>query len=231
MAAKLQSIRELLERRFPDTLPMAGRTAPVVPTGTPALDRVFPQGGIPRGRLTAWTPGGGASALLRAACWAALARGERAVWIDAAGTVTGEGWDTGVALARPPAPEAALECAEELARSGAYALVVLAGPPSADAARVRLVRAASEGGTALVALDRGGFMAGVRVASRVEPGGFRWGRDSGGGRIGPSAATVRVQATALGWSRETEIVLAIHSHDLRLSVDARLGDRRGAAAR
>lgn len=231
MPAQLQALRELLEQRFPDALPLTHQTAPVVPTGSVALDRVFPQGGLPRGRLTSWTPGGGASALLRSACRATVAREERAAWVDAARTLTGQEWESGVTLARPAGRGEALECAEELARSGAYALVVLAGAPTADAERVRLSRAAHEGGSALVTLDRGGFMAAIRLASRVEPDAYRWRTDTVGDRMGPHAVSVRVRATALGWSKEVQLVLGIRSHDLRLSVDPRLGDRRGAAAR
>src|ERR1700686_2652536 len=90
------AIRALIAERFPDAVSIADedarRTVGPVPLGVAGLDRVFPAGGLPRGRLTAWlSQGGGATAILRAACHATIAAGERAAWIDGLG-ILGPGW-------------------------------------------------------------------------------------------------------------------------------------------
>lgn len=229
MPAQLSALRELLERRFPDAVPVTHRTAGGVPTGVSALDRALPGGGLPRGRLVAWAPGGGATAVLRASCREALGRGERAAWVDGAGVVTGCGWRGEAALFRPPGGREALECAEELARTGGFALVVLSGEGAGDPERVRLAHAAREGGGVLVVLDPGGFMASVRLATRIRPEGYRWRLDPFGEPAEVESVTVRARMAALGWSRETEFSLPVADHELRLSLEPALGDRRGAA--
>lgn len=229
MASSVAALREILERRFPDAQPVTQRTAGGVATGIAALDRVMPGNGFPRGRLSAWAPGGGATAALRSACRAATGRGERAAWVDGAGAACGGGWRGEAALFRPPGPRVALECAEELVRSGGFALVVLAGARTADAERVRLSRAAKEGGATLVLLESGGFMAGVRLVSRIRPEGYRWRLDPFGEPAEVETVTVRTRVEALGWSKEAEFSLPVAAHDLRLSLEPALGDRRGAA--
>ncbi|MBV9775263.1 MAG: hypothetical protein JO040_15015 [Gemmatimonadetes bacterium] len=229
MFTEVHALRELLERRFPDAVPVTHRTAGALATGIAALDRILPGGGLPRGRLVGWAPGGGATAALRAACLAAQARGERTAWVDGRGTVCGDSWRGEAALFRPNGARAALECAEELVRSGGFALVVLAGARTPDTERVRLSRAAHEGGGTLVMVDGGGFMAGVRLASRIRPDGFRWRTDPFGEPAEVESVTVRTRVEALGWSKEAEFSLSVARHDLRLSVEPTLGDRRGAA--
>jgi hypothetical protein len=229
VASTVSALRQLLQQRFPDAQPLAYRTAGGLATGIAALDRALPGGGLPGGRLAAWAPGGGATAALRSACRAALARGERAAWVDGAGVVCGDGWRGEAALFRPPGAREALECAEELVRSGGFGLVVLAGARAADAERVRLSRAVKEGGAALVLLDRGGFMAGVRLATRIRPDGYRWRLDPFGEPAEVESVTVRAHVEGLGWREEAEFTLPVASHDLRLSLEPALGDRRGAA--
>lgn len=229
MPTQLSALRELLERRFPDAVPVTHRTAGAVPTGVSALDRALPGGGLPRGRLVAWAPGGGATAVLRASCREAVGRGERAAWVDGAGVVAGCAWRGEAALFRPPGGREALECAEELARTGGFALVVLSGEGAGDPERVRLARAAREGGGVLVVLDPGGFMASVRLATRIRPEGYRWRLDPFGEPAEVESVTVHARMAALGWSRETEFSLPVSDHELRLSLEPALGDRRGAA--
>ncbi len=101
MVAAVAALRQVLEQRFPDAVPPAYRTAPQVATGIAKLDRILPGGGLPRGRLAAWIAGGAATAILRAACEAVDGRGERAVWVNGAGTVAGAGWGQGPYLVRP----------------------------------------------------------------------------------------------------------------------------------
>jgi len=95
----LRDLRRRLAEEYPDARPLverdAQRLAHPVPTGIAALDRMLPGGGLPRGKLTAWAPDGGAAAVLRAACRAALAAGERAAWIDVSRTAT-FGWAAGL---------------------------------------------------------------------------------------------------------------------------------------
>jgi hypothetical protein len=228
-AEPVRALRELLDRRFPGAVPLVQTTAPVVATGLGPLDGALPGGGLPRGRTLVWRPGGGATAVLRAACQGLVARGERAVWIDGMGVVTGGGWPSGVSLFRPGSARGALSCAEELARSGGFALVVLAGARVEEVERVRLSRAAREGGGVLTMLDRGGFMAGVRLASRIRPEGYRWRRDVFGEPAEVESVVVRTLVTALGWRREAELSLEVAAHDLRLSLEPALVDRRGVA--
>ena len=71
------------------------RSAEAVGTGIDLLDRALPGGGLPRGRLVVWSPGGGATAVLRSACMAVVSRGERAAWVDGAGLMAGEFWEEG----------------------------------------------------------------------------------------------------------------------------------------
>src|SRR5690606_16338139 len=100
MAVPLHELRRLLEGRFPDAVPVTYRTAGAVATGLGELDRVLPGGGLPRGRLAAWVPGGGATAVLQAACLAAVRLGPGAAGGGGAGVVVrGVGW-VGRPLAR-----------------------------------------------------------------------------------------------------------------------------------
>lgn len=260
---RVHALRQLLTDRFPDAAPLAEldarRLAQPVGTGLSELDRIFPGGGLPRGRLTAWLSHGGATAVLRAACHAAGAAGERTAWIDAARTA-GPGWDGGPLVIRPegelgrggrashprqglhvapgrsrrhtrPGDQLrrlnALRSAEVVLRSGGFALVVLAGTRPEGTEAVRLVRAAREGGSALVVLTPGASLASLRVTSRLLPHGYRWARGPFANPAAPLEATVQLLVRTLGWSRQAEVVLPVTPHELRLSLDPSLPDRRG----
>ncbi len=228
MSVQVAALRRTLEERFPGAVPVAFRTAQAVATGWDALDAALPGGGLPRGRLSVWS-GPGATAVLRGVCAAALARGERAAWVDAARTTSGEAEWGGISLVRAEGASALL-CAEELLRCGGFGVVVLAGAATTGTARVRLVHVAREGGAAFVEAGPGdGWMAAVRVASSVPPGGVRWRRDALGEAVEAESVGVRVCATALGWRREAEVELPVGARDVRLSLEPRLGDRRGAS--
>ena len=141
--AEVLDLRRELERRFPDAQPVRQGTTGAVATGIGPLDGALPAGGLPRGRVTLWRPGGGATAVLRSACGTVVTGGERAVWVDGAGVIAGaywgvgprrsgrgavrEGAGAGPLLFRPSDPVNAAACAEELLRSGGFALVVLMG--------------------------------------------------------------------------------------------------------
>lgn len=231
-AAVLADLKETLRQRFPDALPVSYRTASPVATGLTKLDTLLPTRGLPRGRLTVWTPGGGATAVLRAAAGAAVERGERAAWVDAAGMVAADVWREGPLLVRPGEEVAALECAEELLRSGGFALVVLAGAGrGVERAGVRLGRAAREGGAAFVALGGDAPVAHLRLRSRIEPDDYRWVRGAFGEPAEIVAVTVHVEARSLGWSGETSFRLPVTGHAQRLAPASWLADRRGVKRR
>lgn len=228
MSAQVTALREVLEQRFPGAAPAVYQTTPGVSTGMAAIDAILPNGSLPRGRLCNWEAGIGAGAILRSACAAALARGERAAWIDAAGTVSSEVPWTGAALVRPKTAADALLCAEELTRSGGFALIVLSGASTAGVERVRLTRAVREGGTSLVEISGETHMSAVRFQSWVPEGGYRWSWNGLREPIHLSSVAVRVRAAALGWSRETEVKFPVKSHALRLYMEPSLVNRRGA---
>lgn len=229
MSVAIKQLRKSIEQRFPDAVPPAHRTAVGLPTGVVALDRVLPAKGLPRGRLSTWAPGGGATAVLRKACEAVVGRGERAAWVDGAGLVVGEWWSRGPLLLRPAGETAALMCAEELLRSGGFGLVVVMGVGrTLTGEAVRLSRAASEGGTAFVAVADTVSVAAVRLASRIRPDGYHWRRNSFGEPVEPESVTVRVEVASMGWSGSAEFTLSVVHHDVRLSLEPGLVDRRGA---
>lgn len=229
---RLAGLRQALEHKFPDALPLAHATAGAVGTGISALDALLPGGGLPRGRLTAWEAGGGTSAVLRAASSAVLERDERAAWIDGAGTVSADGWRTGPLLLRPHGEVEALTCAEELLRSGGFGLVVVTGL-GRHAARcgVRLSRAAKAGGSALVMVGAVSDVAALRVGCTIEPGAWRWQPDPFGGPGEPGAVRIRLEARSLGWSGATSFELPVCTPLTRSALDPLLVDRRGVSAR
>lgn len=231
MSAALQDLRRALEHRFPDALPLAYGTVAAVSTGSPALDTLLPGGGLPRGRLTAWRPGGGATAVLRAACETAVRAGERAAWIDAGRIQGADFWRSGPLLVRPGSGVEALAIAEELLRSGGYGLVVLLGAGrEAGREAVRLSRAARTGGAAFVAASEAVPVAPLRVTSRIPPGGYRWRCNPFGEPVQVVAVRLEVEATSLGWSGRTSLELPVRTYEQRLCPDPLLVDRRGAPA-
>ena len=75
-AAEILLLKEALEQRFPNALPISYRTAGAVATGVAALDNMFPANGLPRGRLSLWKPGGGATRV------ASVASGATSVFVQ-----------------------------------------------------------------------------------------------------------------------------------------------------
>ncbi len=225
--ASIAELRRVIEARFPNAVPLPERTVPQISTGITGLDRILPGGGLPRGRLSVWMPGIGGGAVLRSACMRAVAEGERAAWIDGVGRESpGVCWGS-VLVARPRTENQALECTEELLRSGGFAVVVRMGEGSQGAERVRLCRAAREGGTALVELSSEGHMAAVRIRARAVQEGFRWSRNVLGEPVQVEAVSLRVRVQAAGWSREADVVLMVKNHEHTFSLDPGLPDRRG----
>jgi hypothetical protein len=226
------ALRLALEERFPNAQPVVFRTAGAVATGLETLDRLLPGGGLARGRLTHWAPGGGATAVLRAACLAVVERGERAAWIDTQRLVTGDGWVRGPWLLRPTTEVSGLACAEELLRSGGFALVVVTGVHRAvEREAVRLSRAVKEGGGAFVVVAPQSPVAHMRVSSQIRPDGYKWKLDPFGEPSHIESVRIRVEANAMGWTGRTELLLPVHCHALRTAADPLLRDRRGAKKR
>lgn len=227
MSAQVAALRALIQQRFPDATPLTGgaQTTEYVATGIDALDQVLPNGGFARGRLSVWAPFGGVTSLLRASCQAVVEQGERAAWIDGDTTVAGANWADGPYLVRPASRLHALRAAEELLRSGGFSLLVLAGSELRGTETVRLTRAAREGGTALVAVGENASMASLRLTSRLVR--YDWRRTPFGDPADALGATVRVDARAVGWNAHNEFSLPVMHHELRLSLESELADRRG----
>lgn len=227
-AAEILQLKEALEQRFPNALPIAYRTAGALATGVSALDNLLPGNGLPRGRLSLWRPGGGATAMLYAACEAVALRGERAAWIDAAGTIASDSWRPGPLLLKPEGELESLICAEELLRCGAFGLIVLSGASAAFKREdVRLSRAVREGGGAFVALADAASVAHLQIASRISPDGYQWQLNPFGEPADVVAVRVQIEAQAMGWSGRTQVVLPVAGFEQRSAVAAALPDRRG----
>ena len=227
--AELRALRTLIEQKFPDAMPLARRTVRPAATGIAELDRALPGGGFPLGKLSACEPRGGSTSILRAACLATVTAGDRAAWIDGSLTITGAYWDDGPLLVRPRGDTHAVAAADLLLRSGGFRLVVLAGTELQGADCVRLVRAAHEGGGAFVALTERATMAALRLAVRIAPDAYRWHHDPFGDPAEAHDVRLHAEVRALGWNKRAEFTLPVQSHELRLSLDPGLTDRRGRA--
>jgi len=221
------SLRALLVDRYPGAVLLPEQSTPPAPTGIAAIDRILPNGGLPRGRVVTWqAPTGGATAILRAACHERLAQGERAAWIDGLHTL-GSHWIDGPLVLRPRSPELARKAAEILLRSGGFGLVVISGAPLDHGDMLRLSRMVHEGGGAFVALTSQRLAASLRITSRYllerfswSPGPFLW--PARVDRVG-----LEIGAKAPGWNAHTVLELPLDSHDLRFALEPGLADRRG----
>lgn len=222
-------LKAALEERFPNAQPVAYRTTGAVATGISPFDNMLPAGGLPRGRLSLWTPGGGATAMLYAAAQAVAGCGERSAWIDGAGTITGDSWKPGAMLLKPEGELEAVICAEELLRSGGFGLVVLSGAGKTFAREdVRLSRAVREGGGAFVALNATSSIAHLRVTSRIGPEGYKWRMNPFGEPVEVVEVRVQIEAQAMGWNGRTSVTLPVATHAYRTAPAVSLVDRRGA---
>jgi hypothetical protein len=229
VSVSVAHLRELIEQKFPDAIPLTHRTTEEISTGIAPLDGILPSGGLPRGKLTAWTPFGGATAILRSACWHAVLQGERSAWVDAGGNVVGAYWIDGPLLVRPRSRRQAMRATEELLRCSGFSLVVLAGVEPESPEMVRLTRAAKDGGAAIVVLTTRTALSTLRVESRFDPQGWRWRRTPFGDPAEAREVRVRVQARSMGWNARAEFLIPVMHHELRLSLEPGLVDRRGVS--
>ncbi len=170
---------------------------------------------------------GGGTAILRTACQGVANRGERVAWIDGARTI-GPGWTDGPLVVRPADQDLALRATEILLRSGGFALVVLSGIDPGQSAMLRLSRMVHEGQGAFVALTDRGLTASIRLSSRFLVDRFRWSIGPFGEVAAVDAVSIEVTAKASGWSERTTFTLPAKAHDLRLSLEPGVADRRGA---
>ncbi|MDR0787819.1 MAG: hypothetical protein LBG44_08145 [Gemmatimonadota bacterium] len=223
----IAELREMIGKRFPNSVPLPARTVPQVATGVPALDRVLPGGGFPRGQLTVWMAGAGGAAVMRSACREAVRRGERAAWVESVGKVMPDVSWPGVVVAHPRSEEEALECVEALLGSGGFAIVAYAGGVGSSTARLRLCRAAREGGAAFVEVSDNPHMAAVKIRAPVSPEQFQWSCNALGEPILVGRISLHVTVEAAGWNRKADVVLKVMSHEHSLFPDPGLADRRG----
>jgi hypothetical protein len=240
----VRALQALLAERYPDARPLVERDAQralaPVATGLAALDAALPGGGLPRGKLTAWAPEGGAAAVLRSACRLVLAGGERAAWVDATRLLTagwapagrrGGGRAPAAAAARAARATAPTRCAAPSAcsASGAFALVVLEPPPGRSrwaprrcAWRARRATAARRSWCSPSArrwrAARGRAARRARRALAARP--F--------GPAAPVAVRADVRVRALGWNARADVTLAVAGYDLRDALEPG-PDRRGVA--
>lgn len=226
--AKVVELRRRLDREFPDAQPIRYATKGGVATGLAALDAALPAGGFPRGRVTLWLPGCGTTAVLRSTCGVVTAMGERAAWVDGTGGVAGVSWEAEALLFRPGSEQAAL-CVEELLRSGGFALVILTsgGAGLGDGEGVRLGHAAREGGSAFVVVAGGAPVSHLRVRSSYDVSESRWKRGPFGEPAVLEEVAVRARLESMGLDRRVRFRIPVEHHDVRLSLEPRLVDRRG----
>lgn len=226
--SRATALRSLLVERFPNAVLLPERSAPPLATGVLPLDRILPNGGLPRGRMVVWqSKTGGATAILRAACQGIANRGERVAWIDGARTI-GPGWIEGPLVVRPENQTLALRATEILLRSGGLALVILTGIDPDQSAMLRLSRMVHEGQGAFIALTDRGLTASIRLSSRFLVDRFRWSTGPFGEVAAVDSVTVEITVKASGWSERTTFSLPAKTHDLRVSLEPGLADRRGA---
>jgi len=219
-------LHALLAERFPSAVPSTERAA-VLGTGLGQIDSILPHGGLPRGRVTAWQSiQGGATAILSAVTARLLGRGERVAWVDGARQI-GPYWLVGPLVIRPTDPALAAKAAEILLRCGGFGLVVLTGAALDSGAMLRFSRMVHEGGGAFVAVTPQTHTAILRLESRYLADRFRTAPSPFGDPALIERVALRLEARGPGWNAHTVLHLPARPHDLRLSLEPGVADRRG----
>ena len=106
-------------------------------------------------------------------------------------------------------------------------MVILSGIDPDQSAMLRLSRMVHEGQGAFVALTDRGLTASIRLSSRFLVDRFRWSVGPFGEVAAVDTVSVEVIAKASGWSERTTFLLPAKAHDLRLSLEPGVADRRG----
>jgi hypothetical protein len=70
-------------------------------------------------------------------------------------------------------------------------------------------------------------MSSLRVSSQLDPQGYRWHRTPFGEPAVAHDVLVRVRARAMGWNAHSQFLVPVMHHELRLSLEPGLADRRG----
>jgi hypothetical protein len=130
-------------------------------------------------------------------------------------------------VVRPDNLELALRAAEILLRSGGLSLVVLTGVDPDQTQMLRLSRMVHEGQGAFVALTDRTLTASLQIVSSFLPDRYRWMLGPFGEVAAIESVAVRVEARSPGWRAQTMLFLPALAHDLRLSLEPGLADRRG----
>ncbi|MES2521339.1 MAG: hypothetical protein V4617_01485 [Gemmatimonadota bacterium] len=155
--ASVGSGLEGLRARVAEVVASSRPAGPAWPTGVASLD-VALGGGLPRGRITevVGASGAGRATLLRGVVARVLQGGGWVAWVDARRTAAPQSW-TGLGkrlvMVRPLEARRGAWCADQLLRSGVFALVVLDGaPPLHRVQGVRLSGLARERDAAFVVI-------------------------------------------------------------------------------
>ena len=161
-----------LRAQVADVVRAARPAGPPCPTGVSTLDAAL-GGGLQRGRITevVGALGAGRATLLRGVISRVLAGGEWVAWIDARRTAAPQSWaglGKRLVMVRPLDARRGAWCADQLLRSGVFALVVLDGaPPLQRVQGVRLSGLARERGAAFVVVADGATTSRINGAVRV----------------------------------------------------------------
>jgi hypothetical protein len=230
-SARIAALRAELRSRFPTAQPVEDAPQGALPTGVPALDRLLPHSGLPRGRVSEWVAAlsGGSATLLRSLVRETLGRdgaGSPVGLVDAGRTLAAQDWlemaqagngrggrggrgGHGLTLVRPLDPRDGPWCAEILLRTGAFGLVVLDGVAVSARAAPRLAHRVREAGCAFLM---------VRPEPRIEAG--------SGGENGHSGAAIRLSLSPAPVNEPGDR----HSARAGDRHSARAGDRHSARA-
>lgn len=221
MPADLSALRRLLADKFPDAMPRALASLRPLPSGIASLDAALPEGGFPRGILTAWMGTGGV-ATAGSACAHAVRQRLRAIWVDVSGRLSADSHVPGVPVFRFSDPVRALQSAESLLQSGGCDLLVFDAADCVLPAPklVRLSRRARAGSTALLAILPSAPAGALRVHSRLTAESFHDLRD---------ALPLHIEVSGHGPPLQCSLSLPILLDERRLSLDSRLADRRSAS--
>ena len=161
-----------LRAQVADVVTATRPAGPPWATGIASLDSAL-GGGIPRGRITevVGAMGAGRATLLRETVSRVLAGGGWVAWVDARRTAAPQSWaglGNRLVMIRPREARRGAWCADQLLRSGVFALVVLDGaPPLSRVQGVRLAGIARERDAGFVVIGDGGTASRITGALRL----------------------------------------------------------------